>query len=105
VQGNEHLQEEDIDKRTVYTMDNQSLDSVPFITDLGVTVSNDLSWSRHIESIMANVNKTLGLVKRGCKEIPDLKVRKLLDCALVRPNINLSTPVICGHRIQLSIVP
>ena len=35
-----------------FTMDNQSLDCVPFITDLGVTVSNDLSWSKHIENIV-----------------------------------------------------
>ena len=58
----------------MYTIDNQSLDCVPFIMDLGVTVSNDLSWSRHIESIVAKANKTLGLVKRVCKELPDLKV-------------------------------
>ena len=47
----------------MYTIDNQSLDCVPFIMDLGVTVSNDLSWSRRIESIVAKANKTLGLVK------------------------------------------
>ena len=71
----------------MYTIDNQSLDCVPFIMDLGVTVSNDLSWSRRIESIVAKANKTLGLVKRVCKELPDLKVRKLLYCALVRPKL------------------
>jgi hypothetical protein len=30
-------------REAVYTIDNQSLDCVPFIMDLGVTVSNDLS--------------------------------------------------------------
>ena len=49
----------------MYTIDNQSLDCVPFIMDLGVTVSNDLSWSRHIERIVAKANKTLGLIKRA----------------------------------------
>jgi hypothetical protein len=74
-----------------FTMDNQSLDCVPFITDLGVTVPNDLSWSKHIESIAAKAKKTLGLVKRVCKELPDLKVRKLLYCALVRPKLEYAS--------------
>ena len=64
---------------------------VPFITDLGVTVPNDLSWSKHIESIAAKAKKTLGLVKRVCKELPDLKVRKLLYCALVRPKLEYAS--------------
>ena len=78
-------------REAAYSMDNQSLDCVPFITDLGVTVSSDLSWSRHIESILSKVNKTLGLVKRVCKDLPDLKVRKLLHCALVRPKLEYAS--------------
>jgi hypothetical protein len=78
-------------REAVYTIDNQSLDCVPFITDLGVTVSNDLSWSRHIESIVAKANKTFGLVNMVCKELPDLKFRKLLYYALVRPKLEYAS--------------
>ena len=78
-------------REAAYSMDNQSLDCVPFITDLGVTLSSDLSWSRHIESILSKANKTLGLVKRVCKDLPDLKVRKLLHCALVRPKLEYAS--------------
>ena len=83
----------------MYTIDNQSLDCVPFIMDLGVTVSNDLSWSRHI-SIVAKANKTLGLVKRVCKELPDLKVRKLLYCALVRPQLEYASSLWSPYTVK-----
>lgn len=85
-----------------YTMDGQPLECVPYITDLGVTVSNDLSWSSHIEGAVAKANKTLGLVKRVCKDLPDQKVRKLLYCALVRPKLeyasSLWSPYTVKHR-------
>jgi hypothetical protein len=88
-------------REAMYTMDNQSLDCVPFITDLGVTVSNDLSWSRHIESIVAKANKTLGLVKRVFKELPDLKVRKLsVYCALVRPKLEYASSLWSPYTVK-----
>ena len=87
-------------REAAYTMDNQSLDCVPFITDLGITVSNDFSWSRHIESIVAKANKTLGLVERICKELPDLKVRKLLYCALVRPKLEYASSLWTPYTVK-----
>ena len=44
-----------------------------------------LTWSKHIEVIVAKANKTLGLIKRLLKNTSDLKVRKILYCTLVRP--------------------
>ena len=44
--------------------------------DLEVTVSCDLSWSKHIEVIVAKANKTLGLIKRMLKNSNDPKVKK-----------------------------
>ena len=87
-------------REAVYTIDNLSLDCVPFIMDLGVTVSNDLSWSRHIESIVAKANKTLGLVKRVCKELPYLKVRILLYCALVRPKLEYASSLWSPYTVK-----
>ena len=57
----------------------------PYVKDLGVIVSSDLTWSKHIEVIVAKANKTLGLIKRLVKDTSDLKVKKILYCALVRP--------------------
>ena len=68
-----------------YNLDGQPLECVPYVKDLGVTVCSDMSWSRHIEETVAKANRTLGLVKRTCKDTHDQRVRKLLFCALVRP--------------------
>ena len=68
----------------------------------GVTVSCDLSWSKHIEVIVAKANKTLGLIKRLLKNSNDPEVRKILFCALVRPILeyasNLWSPYTVKHR-------
>ena len=50
-----------------YNLGGQQLESVPCTLDLGVTMANDLSWSRYIEIIVSKANKTLGLVKK-CAE-------------------------------------
>ena len=67
-----------------YTLDGRRLESVPFITDLGI-VSNNMSWTRHMEVTVspANTNNTLGLLKRVCREMRDSNIWKLLYCALV----------------------
>ena len=59
------------------------------ITDLGIIVSNNMSWNRHIEETVMRANKTLGLLKRVCKEMRDPNIRKLLYCALVQPKVEL----------------
>ena len=81
-----------------YTLDDRELESVPYITDLGIIVSNNMSWNRHIEEIVMRANRTLGLLKRVCKE-------KLLCCALVRPKLeygsNLWSPYTSKDRALL----
>jgi hypothetical protein len=59
-----------------YYLDGQPPECVPYVKDLGVTVCSDMSWSRHIEETVAKANRTLGLVKRTCKDTHDQRVRK-----------------------------
>ena len=44
---------------TQYALDGQPLKQVAHISDLGMTVSSDQSWSKHIEVTAAKANKTL----------------------------------------------
>ena len=53
--------------------------------------SNDLSRSKHIELFVAKANKTLGLIKRLCKELTDTRIRRLLYCTLVRPGLEYAS--------------
>ena len=45
-------------------------------------------------------DKTLGLVKSVCKELPDLKVRKLLNCALVRPKLEYASSLWSPYTVK-----
>ena len=77
-----------------YLLDGNSLECAPFITDLGVTVTCDLSWSKHIEEICAKANKILGLIRRVCgKHMTDRVTKKLLYCSLVRPRLEYCSNV------------
>jgi hypothetical protein len=35
---------------------------------LGVTITNDLSWDRHIDNVAAKGNRTLGFIRRNLRE-------------------------------------
>ena len=70
--------------------------------NFGVTVSFDLQWTRHIEQTTAKANRTLGLVKRVCRDVGDIRTRRLLYCTLVRPQLeycsSLWSPYTTKHR-------
>ena len=85
-----------------YQLDGNVLEHVSDIKDLGVTVSFDLQWTRHIEQTTAKANRTLGLVKRVCRDVGDIRTRRLLYCTLVRPQLeycsSLWSPYTTKHR-------
>ena len=63
-------------------------------------ISNDLSGSKHIESIVSKANRTLGLIKRICKEIKDTNTRRILYGALVRPKLGYASSVWSPYTIK-----
>lgn len=48
-----------------YTMDHTSLESVQHMKYLGVTISGDLRWNRHVADITGRASKLLGLLRRN----------------------------------------
>ena len=71
-------------------------------------IANNVCWSKHIESIVSSANKTLGLVKRICKEVKNTNTRKTLYCALVRPKLeyvsSVWSPYTIKHRLLIENV-
>ena len=57
-----------------YTMEHTSLESVQHTKYLGVTISDDLRWNRHVADITGRANKLLGLLRRNLSK-RDRKVR------------------------------
>jgi hypothetical protein len=79
---------------TQYSINENILEQVSTIKDLGVLISNNLiSWSKHMDNIVSKANKTLGLVKRICKEVKNTNTRRILYCALVSPKLEYASSV------------
>ena len=80
---------------------NENMLEQVFITkDLGVLITNNLSWSKHIESIVSKANKTLGLIKRICREVKNINTRRILYCTLVRPKLEYASSVWSPYTIK-----
>ena len=77
---------------TQYTLYGQVLESTNTAKYLGVTLSKELSWNEHINSITAKANRTLGFVKRNVKTKNE-KVKELAYKSLVRPQVEYASPV------------
>jgi hypothetical protein len=94
--------------RTRYSINENILEQVSTIKDLGVLISNNLSWLEHIESIDPKTNKTLGLIKRICKEVKNTNTRRILYCVLVRRKLEYASsmwsPYTIKHRLLIENV-
>ena len=89
-----HISRKKLSNKHQYNLDGQSLEQVTnMIKNLGITASSNLSWSKHIKVTAAKANKTLGLIKRICRDINDCATRRLLYCSLVRPKLEYASNV------------
>ena len=73
--------------------------------DIGILVTNNLAWSKHIEWMTTKGNRTLGLVRRMCRHNVSLDVKKVLYCTLVRSRLEyackLWSPYGLYHKGQI----
>ena len=74
-----------------YKLENEYLEYVKTIKDLGTTVNYDVSWGTHITENTAKANRTLELVKRVCRDLEDITIRKYLYISLVRSQLEYSS--------------
>ena len=63
---------------------------------LGVTFSNDLTWTSHIKGVAAKGNRSLGFVKRNFWKCPQ-PVRETVFRTMVRPVLEYASPVWDPH--------
>ena len=60
------------------------LSSESAVKDLGITISQDLSWTLHVVEVVNEANKVLGLIKRTIGSV-NKEIFSTLYKALVRP--------------------
>ena len=83
-----------------YHLGGQPLERVSVIKDLGVSVSCDLQWGRHIAQTVSKSNKILGLIKRVCRDMNDTQTRKVLYCTLIRPRLEYCCSLWSPHTAK-----
>ena len=83
-----------------YHLGGQPLERVSVIKDLGVSVSCDPKWGRHIAEIVSKSNKILGLIKRVCRDMNDTQKRKVLYSTLIRPRLEYCCSLWSPHTAK-----
>jgi hypothetical protein len=66
---------------------------------LGITIQNNLKWDKHINTITAKANQSLGFIKRN------LKVHSPAIKALVRPKLEYCNTVVYDFVKEYESVP
>ena len=72
------------------------LDSVSSVKYLGVTISDELSWSTHIDNITKSENQTLGFLKRNFR-VHKKDLKSVAYKTLVRPQLEYASTVWSPH--------
>ena len=72
--------------------------------DLGLLVSNSLSWKPHIQNIIAKAHRTLGLIKRTLGFHAPLKSKLLLYKSLVRSTLTYASILWYPDRRDLALL-
>ena len=75
-----------------YFLHDTLLHSVSSAKYLGVTISDDLSWSTHIDNITKSANQTLGFLKRNIR-IHNKDLKSVAYKTLVRPQVEYASTI------------
>ena len=84
-----------------YQLKNQVLTVTPEEKDLGVWVTSDLTWSKHVLDRCAKANKLLGFLCRCAAEVRDRNTRRILYLSVARPVLGYATQVWTPQSIEL----
>ena len=90
-------------RRTVSTpsspllLEGHPLDQVKMFKYLGVLLSHDLSWGKHVQSVCSKARKILGLLyRRFCNNAPSNSLVQLY-LSLVRPHLDYASAIWSPH--------
>jgi len=84
-----------------YSLNNQVLKTVETNSYLGVLLSEDLTFTAHIDNITAKASRSLGFLSRNLKACPQ-KFRELAYISMVRSTLEYASPIWDPHLKQES---
>ena len=82
--------------QTRYILHVTVLESVPSAKYLGVTISDNRSWTPHIDSVSKKANQTLGFLKRNIK-VHNKDLKSAAYTTLMRPQLEYASTVWSPH--------
>ena len=78
--------------KSEYTLHGHTLETVQEAKYLGITITKDLSWDKHISNVCAKANKTLGFLRRNLK-ISSKCIKETAYKTFVRPILEYACTV------------
>lgn len=84
----------------LYHLQGVALDSVKEIKYLGVTITHNLRWNKHIADIVSRSNKVLGLLRRNLS-FCNQQVKQAAYIGLVRPMLEYASVIWDPHTENL----
>ena len=87
-----------------YRLNNDLLVYASDFNDLGVTVSNTLSWNAHIRKIVSKSNRLLGLIKRTLGFRAPIKAKLLLYKSLIRSTLMYASVIWYPDRASFKLL-
>jgi exonuclease III len=82
--------------RYSYYLEGTELETLESIKYLGVSISRDLTWNRHIHETCNRANRTLGLLKRNLSKCPK-DIRMQAYKGLIRPTLEYASTIWDPH--------
>lgn len=85
-----------------YVLFGSEVSSVPSCKYLGITLTQNLTWSSHIMNISNEANRTLGFIRRNLRfSTPSIKTLAYLT--FVRPKLEYASAIWDPHQSNLSL--
>ena len=88
---------------TSYHLNEQLIPKPKSYWDLGVILSDNLSWRNHYTYILSKAYKTLNLICRTFKSLHSLSIKTKLYMTLVHSTLTYCSPVWRPHLLTLTI--
>ena len=91
-----HISHSQIPHTKFYSLNNQILTEVDQAKYLGVTLSNELSWSPHISNTVSKAHSSLGFLRRNLRDCPE-KLKETAYISLVRSVLEYAATIWDPH--------
>ena len=87
-------------KQFNYTIGNTTLQETDRHSYLGICITKDLNWNKHIHQITASANRTLAFIRRNLHSCP-INIKTTAYTTLVRPLLEYSSSIWDPHTQTL----